>query len=232
MSRHQEWKMLHLLYNHARRSATGERRVLSEQELTNAGVHCDPDSRQALEEAGLVTRVGDEYELSMAARYMLKTFTVAEGPTKPLDIRVDYPEAFVVMPLSQKWSKDVYEKMFKPAIEEAGFKASRGDDIVRVGALSENVWRSITQAGLIVADLSFPNPNVYYEIGLTNALGKPVFMFKQRNVVLPADFSGTHFYDYDLDDLATGSDKLLTELKKWADIKEHQPFGVKALVDR
>jgi hypothetical protein len=92
MSKHQEWKMLHLLYTYARRTGTGDRRVLTEQELTNAGVHCDPDSRQVLEDAGVVTRIGKEYELSEPARKILSTFTIAQGPRDSIDIRVDYPE--------------------------------------------------------------------------------------------------------------------------------------------
>ena len=48
MSQHQEWKMIHLLYRYARRSQTGDRPVLTGQELTSAGVYCDPDSRQLL----------------------------------------------------------------------------------------------------------------------------------------------------------------------------------------
>ena len=104
MSQHQEWKMLHLLYGSARRRRKSERRVLTEQELTNAGVHCDPDSRQLLEDAGVVTRTDDEYELSKAARKIIGSFTVAKGPKVALDIRVDYPEVFVVMPFGQSWS--------------------------------------------------------------------------------------------------------------------------------
>ena len=49
----------------------------------------------------------------------------------------------------------------------------RGDSIVRVGDLSTNVWKSITQAGVIVAEVSVPNPNVYYEIGLADAWESP-----------------------------------------------------------
>ena len=45
-SKHQEWKMIHLLYRYAYRTNTGDRRVLTEQELTSAGVHCDADSRE------------------------------------------------------------------------------------------------------------------------------------------------------------------------------------------
>jgi len=232
MSKHQEWKMLHLLYTYARRTAPGDRRVLTEQELTSAGVHCDPDSRQLLEDAGVVTRIRDEYELSKPARKILSTFTVAQGPKDSIDIRVDYPEVFVVMPFSKPWSDKVFSKMFEPGIRDADFLVSRGDSIVRVGDLSTNVWWKITQAGLIVADVSVPNPNVYYEIGLADALGKSVFLFKQDAVTLPADFSGIHYYTYDLNDLATGRRKLAGELKKWADEKDHRPFGVKALVDR
>ena len=230
VSKHQEWKMLHLLYTYARR--TGDRRVLTEQELTSAGVHCDPDSRQVLEDAGVVTRIGDEYELSKPARKILSTFTVAQGPAVSIDIRVDYPEVFVVMPFSESWSDDVFSNMLKPGIEDAGFLVSRGDSIVRVGDLSTNVWRSITRAGVIVAEVSVPNPNVYYEIGLADALGKPIFLFKQESVSLPADFGGIHYYNYDPNDLMAGRQRLAIELKKWSEHEDHRPFGVKALVDR
>ncbi len=232
MSKHQEWKMIHLLYRYAHRSADGDRSVLTEDELTSAGVHCDPDSRQLLADAGVVTRIGNEFELSKPGRKILSTFTVAKGPKDDVDIRVDYPEVFVVMPFSEPWSDDVFTKMFKLGIEDARFTVSRGDSIVRVGDLSTNVWQSITQAGLIVAEVSVPNPNVYYEIGLADALGKPIFLFKQENVNLPADFSGVHYYPYDLSDLEAGRQMIAAELKKWADHEDHQPFGVKALVDR
>jgi len=38
--------MIHLLYGYARRTGDGSSRVLTEDELKAAGVHCDPDSRQ------------------------------------------------------------------------------------------------------------------------------------------------------------------------------------------
>ena len=232
MSKHQEWKMIHLLYGYARRTGYGDERVLTEDELTNAGVHCDAASRLPLENAGVVRRFGDKYELSEAALKILSTFTVAKGPEVSVDIRVDYPEVFVVMSFSQPWSDDVFTKLFKPGIEDARFVASRGDSIVRVGDLSTNVWRSITQAGVIVAEVSVPNPNVYYELGLADALGKPIFLFKQVSATLPADFGGAHYYNYDLADLTRGRQILAAELLKWAEEKEHRFFGVQALVDR
>lgn len=194
MSKHQEWKMIHLLYRYGRRSSAGNRRVLTETQLTGAGVHCDADTRQPLEDAGVVTRVGNEYELAKPVREVVRRFTVAQGPDVSVDLRVDYPEVFVVMPFGQPWSDDVYTKFFELGVRGAGFTEVRGDSIVRVGDLSTNVWKSITQAGVIVAEVSVPNPNVYYEIGLADALGKPVFLFKQRSATLPADFGGVHYY--------------------------------------
>src|ERR1700686_4769635 len=108
MRKHQEWKMIHLLYRYARRTSTGDRRVLTEQELTSAGVHCDADSREALERAGIVTRIGREYALSVPASEIINRFTVAEGRRVSVDIRVDYPEVFVVMAFSEPWSADVF----------------------------------------------------------------------------------------------------------------------------
>ena len=36
MSKHQEWKMIHLLYQYARRTGRSARRILTEEELTKA----------------------------------------------------------------------------------------------------------------------------------------------------------------------------------------------------
>lgn len=230
MSKHQEWKMLHLLYGHARPS--GDRSVLRVDELVEAGVHCYEDTFMLLEGSGVVSQAGDEFSLTEPTRAILSRFTVAMGPETNVDIRVDYPEVFVVMPFSEPWSDRVYEEMLVPGIEGVDFSPKRGDSIVRVGDLSTNVWQSITQAGVIVAEVSVPNPNVYYEIGLADALGKPIFLFKQKDVQLPADFSGIHYYEYDLNDLGEAKDRLSAELTKWADHRDHRPFGVRELIDR
>ena len=231
MSRDQEWKMVHLLYQYAHRSGRSARPVLTEDELRNAGVHCDVDTWQILKDASVVKRVGNAFELSKAARQLVSTFTLAKGPETDQDIRVDYPEAFVVMPFSQPWSNEVYENLFKPGIEDAGFEATRGDSIVRLGDLRTNVWRSITQAGVIVADVTTPNPNVYYELGLADALGKATFLFKQEGSSLPADIGGEHFYEYNLKHLGANQQVLTQALRKWANERDNMFFGVKTLAD-
>ena len=232
MSKHQEWKMIHLLYRVAKRQPGYDKSVLSASELIEAGVHCEPDTHDVLESEGIVIREAGAYALADPVRAVVRRFVVAKGPEADMDIRVDYPEAFVVMPFSEPWSDDVYRNMLLPGIVDAGFEARRGDEIVRIGDLSTNVWRSITQAGLVVAEVSVPNPNVYYEIGLAEALGKDVFLFKQKEAHLPADFGGSHYYAYDLEDLPSGRQLLQRELEAWADQTSRRPQGVKALEDR
>jgi hypothetical protein len=60
----------------------------------------------------------------------------------------------------------------------------------------------------------------------------PIFLFKQKGVTQPADIGGDHFYEYELSDLERGSKTVTDALKAWAQERDHQFFGVKALVDR
>ena len=232
MSKHQEWKMVHLLYRYGYRAGNDDPPALTMAELTHAGVHCDSDTWVPLERAGVIERDGDRYSLAAPVVEVVRRFTLAKTPRDDVDLRVDYPEAFVAMPFNELWSDDVYAKMLKPGIEDANLDVVRGDDIVRIGDLAMNVWQSITQAGVIVADVSEPNPNVYYEVGLAHALGKPVFIFKDQNAKLPADFGGDHYYPYDRRDLAAGRNTLAKALEDWAKEEDNQAFGVKDLVDR
>ena len=115
-----------------------------------------------------------------------------------------------------RWSSSVFNKMMKTAVEDAGFRCVRGDTPPRIGDLTQTIWSALMRAGLVVADVSIPNPNVFYEIGLTHALGKDCFILYQENVVLPADIAGSHYYPYDLDNLDAGMENLQRGIKKWA----------------
>jgi hypothetical protein len=91
----------------------------------------------------------------------------------------------------------------------------KGDDILRKDDLSNNVWNSMVRAGLIICEISAPNPNVFYELGLAHAMGKDCFLLFQKNIPQPADIRGAHYYAYDLNDLAGARKNLSDELMKW-----------------
>ncbi len=62
----------------------------------------------------------------------------------------------------------------------------------------EDVSSSIEQADLLVADLTGRNPNVFYEVGIGHALGKPVLLLAQSLDDIPFDLRHRRvlLYDY------------------------------------
>ena len=116
--------MVHLLYGSAHPSQYNAKSVLTYNELFQAGVHCNTDTYWPLIDSGIVEFENNEYSLSKAAREMIRSFTVAKAPEANKDIRVDYPEVFVVMPFKEPYSDNVYNNIFEPAIKDAGFIAA------------------------------------------------------------------------------------------------------------
>ena len=212
MSTRSQWKMLHLLYTLPPSAEEG----LSYNELADVGIDCGPDTFQPLIEMGAVTLKNGRYVLSASAAGLLNFGIVANRRWPGRDIWVDYPKVFVIMPFSQPWSGKVYDELIKPSIEGANLECVRGDFSLRIGDLAQNIWNEVLQAGIIIADVSAVNSNVFYEIGLAHALGKDVFILKQQQVNIPADFGGAHYYEYDLNDLQTAATKLQNDLQIFA----------------
>ena len=60
--------------------------------------------------------------------------------------------------------------LIEPAIEPLGLEVVRADKIDKPGMITKQVIQYIFSAKLVVADLSFHNPNVFYELALAPCL--------------------------------------------------------------
>lgn len=95
------------------------------------------------------------------------------------------PHAFVAMPYGRKpvtaeHSIDfdaVYTQILAPALERAGMEAFRADQERQAGDILVDMFQELLVADVVLADLTLPNPNVWYELGVRHAL-------RQRGVVL------------------------------------------------
>lgn len=90
--------------------------------------------------------------------------------------------AFVVMPFASKVGTDnsgnafeidfdrVYAELLEPALKAAGCEPFRADSEVSAGDIRTDMFFELVTADVVVADLSIPNPNVYYELGIRDGV--------------------------------------------------------------
>ncbi|MDX9954940.1 MAG: hypothetical protein RBT75_12625 [Anaerolineae bacterium] len=89
------------------------------------------------------------------------------------------PFCFVIMPFNDELSQ-VYEDAIKPAVEQAGLKCVRVDEIPGSGNIVRRIVESVHEARIIIADLTGKNANVFYELGMAHALGNNVIVLAQN----------------------------------------------------
>jgi hypothetical protein len=114
----------------------------------------------------------------------LKCLTPGEGemivkpnmPPHPLN-RQD-KVAFVIMPFGPKWSKGI-ETAIQVALRECDFEYRRADKVNARHIMLDIIWKSICECGLVVADVTDCNPNVLYELGLAEVIGKKIIIISQ-----------------------------------------------------
>ncbi len=91
------------------------------------------------------------------------------------------------MPFSSDFDA-LYENAIQPAISAiSGFTCLRADELYGPRPIMADIWRSINDAHILVADLTGRNPNVLYELGLAHAKHKPVVMITQSMEDVPFD---------------------------------------------
>ncbi|MCL2476603.1 hypothetical protein [Candidatus Bathycorpusculum sp.] len=85
-------------------------------------------------------------------------------------------KAFLIMPFKEHLDA-LYQWEIIPFLKERGYASERADDVNRIGyIMCEKICKKIQEADLIVVDVSFNNPNVFYEMGLSIALHKPLLL--------------------------------------------------------
>ena len=103
---------------------------------------------------------------------------------------------FVMMPVRRE-SESIYWQLIKPATEQIGLTALRADQILMPGQIMEQVRAAIRESRVCIADITAANANVLYELGLAEALGKPVLLIAEIGSKPPFDIAGRRYIPYD-----------------------------------
>ncbi len=93
---------------------------------------------------------------------------------------------FVISPFGG-WNDRYYSEIYRPAVEGAGLDPKRADDLYRPSAIVHDIWAYVKTSRVMLGDLTGKNPNVFYELGLAHAVGKPVVMVTQSIEDVPFD---------------------------------------------
>src|SRR4051812_10120416 len=96
--------------------------------------------------------------------------------------------------VERKRSDKLLAYIISPVVEELGnrgIKASliRGDKIPSPGRISKQIIEEIVRCDVMIADVTGNNANVFYEIGLRQALLKPYVLMAEKGHRLPFDLA-------------------------------------------
>lgn len=98
---------------------------------------------------------------------------------------VDFSSVFVLTPFAEneQYTFDTIRRV----CSELGLNARRGDEKKVEGPLLNHIIEEIKRSGLIIANLNGRNANVFYELGLAQAYGKPCIMVANFKQEIPFD---------------------------------------------
>jgi hypothetical protein len=130
----------------------------------------------------------------------------ADGPDQSRkiigkDVKISSGDTcFVMMPFASPIG-NYYTKVYEPAIRKVGLVPVRADtEIFATGKIIDQIWSGIKNAKVLLAELTNRNPNVFYELGLAHAAGKPVVLVSSNQDDVPFDLQHIRVIYYDIHD--------------------------------
>lgn len=123
---------------------------------------------------------------------------------------------FYITPIGQENSEHrKHSDMFlncvvEPALREIGLKVIRADHIGKPGMIGVQVVEHVIKSRLVIADLSYHNPNVFYELCLRHVCGLPTVQIIRAMDEMPFDLQQFRTIQIDTTDIYTLVPKLET----------------------
>jgi hypothetical protein len=112
---------------------------------------------------------------------------------------------FVIAPIGSEDSEErkhsdmVLEALIRRALEQE-WEVVRADQITTPGMISGQVIDYLLHSGLVIADLSFHNPNVFYELAIRHFIGLPTVHIIRRGDGIPFDLKDFRTITIDTED--------------------------------
>lgn len=138
---------------------------------------------------------------------------------------------FVIMPIGDQVFSDIkvtasdlkkcYDDLIKEAIQKAdpSLEIVRADEVSFPGSITSDVITRIMHSSIVVADVTYPNPNVFYELGLRHACRVGTIIIRDKNgPKIPFDIAHLRHIEYE--NTPSGLKKLAEDIKKHLEYTE------------
>jgi hypothetical protein len=135
---------------------------------------------------------------------------------------------FVISPIGdpgspeRKHSDQVMKYLISPVVEARGYVMVRADKIASPGMITHQVIEALTEAPLVVADLTDHNPNVFYELAVRHVTRKPLVQLIADGQRIPFDVADMRTIRFDIHDLDR-VEQAKQDLGKHVDLIESEP---------
>lgn len=102
-------------------------------------------------------------------------------------------KCFLIAPIGElgsttrRRSDMVLKYVLYPPLHECGYEIIRTDEISNPGVITTQVLNHLAEDELVIADLTSHNPNVFYEVGIRHATGKPIIHIIEAGEQIPFD---------------------------------------------
>lgn len=89
----------------------------------------------------------------------------------------------------------------EPAVEPFKLKVVRADKIDKPGMITKQIIDHLVNAKLVIADLSYHNPNVFYELAIRHAMRLPTVQIIRKQDRIPFDVGQARTIQIDCSDI-------------------------------
>jgi hypothetical protein len=103
---------------------------------------------------------------------------------KVRDYEVDERQVLVLIPFSKEF-EDIYHFGIVSACNRAGLKTIRYDLVKYSDITNDQIYEIMLRSGLVVAELTNSNPNILYQVGIANTLGKETILIARKGSEIP-----------------------------------------------
>jgi hypothetical protein len=129
------------------------------------------------------------------------------------DFTVQPRTCLVVMPLEAYWSDSLWMHL-QQTMRSVGWESYRAGALYAQDIL-DDTWQGLNEVEVVLFDLTYKHPDVFYKIGIAHTLGKRIILITQHARDLPPDFQRFTYivYDNNIHGLQRLSERVIDLLK-------------------